>query len=178
MKATKKYFLFVALLLGASSAFAQQQSGQIHGVVRDSSSREGLAGANVLLKGTSLGASTNLDGAFVIRSVPPGSYTLEVRYVGYRGKAVQVELSPGGDIARDFSLTIEAIEGQEIVVQAQARGQIGAINQQLASNTIINVVSAERIRELPDASAAAALSRLPGVSIMNGEPTCRCWARA
>ena len=169
MKATKKYFLFVALLLGASSAFAQQQSGQIHGVVRDSSSREGLAGANVLLKGTSLGASTNLDGAFVIRSVPPGSYTLEVRYVGYRSKAVQVELSPGGDIARDFSLTIEAIEGQEIVVQAQARGQIGAINQQLASNTIINVVSAERIRELPDASAAAALSRLPGVSIMNGD---------
>ncbi|MGE5811836.1 MAG: TonB-dependent receptor domain-containing protein, partial [Ignavibacteria bacterium] len=44
-----------------------------------------------------------------------------------------------------------------------------AINTQLTSPTIINVVSAEKIRELPDDNAATALSRLPGVSLMNGD---------
>jgi hypothetical protein len=91
MKATTNLFLFAALLLGTSSVLAQQESGQSHGVVRDSSSREGLAGANVILKGTSLGASTNLDGVFLIRSIPPGSYTLVVRYVGTEARPCRLK---------------------------------------------------------------------------------------
>ncbi|MCL5021592.1 MAG: TonB-dependent receptor plug domain-containing protein, partial [Bacteroidetes bacterium] len=72
-------------------------------------------------------------------------------------------------LQKDFYLTATGIQGKEIVVTAQAQGQMQAINQQLSSNTIINVVSADKIRQLPDASASAALSRLPGVSIMNGD---------
>jgi len=169
MKVTKSLFLFVALLLGTSSVLAQQESGQIHGIVKDATTGDVLIGANVYLKGTSLGVSTDLLGAYVIRSIPPGRYTLSVRYIGYVDKEMRIEVKAGADIDENFSLTAQAIEGQEVIVTAQARGQISAINQQLSSNTITNVVSAEKIRELPDASAAAALSRLPGVSIMNGD---------
>ncbi len=51
------------------------------------------------------------------------------------------------------------------VVTAQAYGQLKAINTQITSPIIKNVVSDEKIKELPDANAAEALSRLPGVSV-------------
>ena len=50
-------------------------------------------------------------------------------------------------------------------MSAQAEGQLAAINEQLRSNRIVNVVSAARIQELPDANAAEAVGRLPGVAI-------------
>ena len=75
----------------------------------------------------------------------------------------------GRTLELNISLPSEVIEGKPVVVTAQATGQRGAINQQLTSNTIINVVSAEKIRQLPDDNAATALSRLPGVSLMNGD---------
>jgi TonB-dependent receptor len=169
MNATKKLLFFAALLLATSSALAQGGSGRVHGVVKDTSSGDLLPGAIVELKGTSLGASTNLNGGYDIRSIPPGSYTLSVRYVGYRSVEMPIEVQAGADLTHNFALTAQAIEGQEVVVLAQAKGQMEAINQQLSSNSVISVVSAERIRELPDPSAASALSRLPGVSIMNGD---------
>ena len=52
-----------------------------------------------------------------------------------------------------------------VTVSVQARGQMSAINQQLSSRSIVNVVSSDRIQELPDANAAESVARLPGVSI-------------
>lgn len=169
MSAMKSLSLLAALFLGTTSVFAQGGSGQVHGVVKDASSGDVLPGAIVQLQGTSLGASANLDGVYMIRSVPPGRYTLQARYLGYRSEEAAIEVKAGEDLEHNFLLTLQVIEGQEVVVMAQAKGQMEAINQQLSSNSVISVVSAERIRELPDASAASALSRLPGVSIMNGD---------
>lgn len=169
MKVIRYVFLFAALVLGASSALAQDEYGQIHGVVKDATSGELLIGANVFLKGTGLGTATDLKGAYVIHSVPRGPYTLVVRYIGYKSQEIAVDVKSGANIERNVSLAVQAIEGAEFIVTGQARGQQEAINQQLTSNTIINVVSAEKIRLLPDANAATALSRLPGVSLMNGD---------
>ncbi len=60
-----------------------------------------------------------------------------------------------------------------MVVTAQASGQNSAINQQLTSNNVVNVVSAARIQELPDANAAESVGRLPGISLVRngGEAT-------
>jgi TonB-dependent receptor len=55
--------------------------------------------------------------------------------------------------------------GEEVTVTAQATGQRSAINQQLSSNVVTNVVSSEKMEELPDANAAEAIGRLPGISL-------------
>ena len=78
MKATKYLLLFAALFLGTSSLLAQGGSGQVHGVVKDASSGDLLPGANVELKGTSLGASANLNGTYTIRAIPPGNFWAKV----------------------------------------------------------------------------------------------------
>jgi TonB-dependent receptor len=155
----------IALLLffAASSLMA---NGTLKGKVFDKDSKEGLPGANVTIKGTSTGTASDLNGAFTITNVPPGTYTLQVSYVGYQTKTATVTVSNDATTVQDFALTSVTIQGQEFVVTAQAVGQMQAINQQLASNKIANMVSEERIQELPDFNAAAAISRLPGVSTL------------
>src|SRR6056297_3426608 len=49
----------------------------------------------------------------------------------------------------------DAEELSEVIISTQARGQRAAINQQFASNLVMNVVSSEKMQELPDANAAA-----------------------
>lgn len=53
----------------------------------------------------------------------------------------------------------------KVVVSAQRLGQNAAINQRLNSDALVNVVSRDAIRELPDINAAEAIGRLPGISL-------------
>lgn len=95
-------------------------SGKIAGVVTDSRTGDKLVGVNVLVEGTSLGASTDLDGYFVILNVPPGSYSLKGSLIGYSPimiRNVRVEIDQTTTI--DFALTETAINAEEVVVIAE-----------------------------------------------------------
>ncbi len=148
----------------ALTAFAAT-TGAIVGVIQEENSGNPLPGANVFLEGTNIGAATNYDGEYRIMRVPVGQYTLVVNFIGYQTQKQPIQVRAGATIKQDFKLRFETVEGDEVVVSAIREGQAAAINQQLRSNTIVNVVSAERIRELPDANAAESIGRLPGVSV-------------
>jgi TonB-dependent receptor len=164
------FAFLLTLLFFMLQSVSAQGSGSIKGRVIDKETGDPLVGANVVIENTSLGTNTDLQGNFIIRSVPEGKWVLKVSYIGYAPADREITVTGGETLSgQDFQLTVQAITGETVVVTAQARGQQSAINQQLASNTIANFVSSDRIRELPDASASAALSRLPGVSIMNGD---------
>ena len=151
-------FLFVQSIVTA---------GTIKGKVFDKDSKVALPGANVVFKGTSLGAAGDLNGAFTIFNVPAGEQTLVVSYLGYVASSVVVEIPDDGTIVnRDFYLQATMIQGEVVVVTAQGQGQLQAINQQLASDKIVNIVSEAKIQELPDFNAAGAIGRLPGVSTL------------
>ncbi len=155
-------FLCVLSIGGIAAA----ASSSIEGHVRDSQTGEPLPGASVFVVGTSLGASTNLDGQFTIREVPPGSYKLRATYVGYNPKEIVIDVKSGTVVKVEVKLDAVGIKGKEVVITAQASGQNSAINQQLSSVQITNVVSAAKIQELPDANAAESVGRLPGVSLI------------
>ena len=165
-----RFLLIISFPLFLSSVIlAQDGVGQIQGSVTDSTTGGYLFGANVFLEGTSLGAATDASGKYQIARVPAGSYNIVVRYIGYKTKKIAINIVGGRTLELDVTLPSEVVEGTPVVVTAQAMGQRGAINQQITSNTITNVVSAEKIHELPDGDAATALSRLPGLSLMNGD---------
>lgn len=159
------YLTALACLLVGQGLRAATTS-NIEGTVRDAQTGDLLPGANVLLVKTSMGASTDIAGKYIIRNVPAGSYTIRASYVGYKDKEVVIEVKEGEPVSQDFQLSPVGVEGEEVVVTAQAFGQNEAINRQLASNQIVNVVSSARIQELPDANAAESVGRLPGVSIL------------
>ncbi len=93
--------------------------GAIQGFVRDVSSAEPLVGVNVVIVGQSQGASTNVDGFFVIQNVEPRAYTLRVSYVGYRSKTVQVQVVPYQSTRIDVGLDALNIEMEGVTVAAE-----------------------------------------------------------
>ncbi|MGE5859501.1 MAG: carboxypeptidase-like regulatory domain-containing protein, partial [Ignavibacteria bacterium] len=141
-----------------------QGSGMLRGKVYDKTTKEGLPGANLIVKSSSVGAATDIDGNYVMRGVPAGKQTIIVTYIGYEVETVVLTITSGSTLQKDFGLEFTTLEGEEVVVTAQAQGQLEAINQQLASDKIANIVSESKIQELPDFNAAATLSRLPGIS--------------
>ena len=138
----------------------------LEGIVSDKSNGESLIGVNVIVQGTSLGASTDIEGRFRITNIPERIVVIKASCVGYEPKLTELDFSKNKVMQLNVQLRPIVIEGEEVVVTSQMRGQIAAINQQITSNTIVNVVSEEKIKELPDANAAEAIGRLPGVSIV------------
>ncbi|HEX9006532.1 MAG TPA: carboxypeptidase-like regulatory domain-containing protein, partial [Bacteroidota bacterium] len=65
---------FLACLLVTPGARTQTNP-SVEGTVKDAQTGDALPGANVILVGTSLGASADVNGKYGIRNVPPGSYT-------------------------------------------------------------------------------------------------------
>jgi hypothetical protein len=59
------------------------QDGKLRGRVTDRQTGEPLVGANVVIEGTGLGAAADVNGDYIILSVPPGVYTVRVTYIGY-----------------------------------------------------------------------------------------------
>lgn len=157
--------VFFLIFLLASQSISLAQTGSVRGTVMDKSTEEPLTGANIIVDGTSIGAAADLDGKFIIRNIPAGSQTLTISYIGYNPIRVNMTIVENRTLEEEFYLEYKTLEGEEVTITAQAEGQLGAINQQLNSNTIANVVAKDRIQELPDVNAAESIGRLPGVSI-------------
>jgi len=138
----------------------------IEGYVKDVKTGQALPGANIMIVGTSLGAASDINGKYYIAKVPPGTYTLRATFIGYKNLDVTIQTGIKKKIRQDFKLEYVGVKGEDIVVTAQAEGQMEAINQQLSARSIVNVVSSDRIQELPDANAAESVGRLPGVSVL------------
>jgi TonB-dependent receptor len=162
--ARKAIFMGGMLLFLATPAL--MATGTVKGKILDKDTKDALPGATILIKGTSVGAAADLNGVFSIPNAPSGEQTLVVSYIGYVSTEVNLNIPEGGILQQDVSLQATTIQGKEVIVTAQAQGQMQAINQQLSSDRIANIVSEARIQELPDFNAAQAIGRLPGVSTL------------
>jgi TonB-dependent receptor len=156
-------FALVVSLCTHNTMLAQST---LYGTVSDSTTNERIVGVNVLIVGTSLGAATTIDGEYRIAGISQKPYQVKFSCMGYEPKTVQIDFTTNTQVQLSVRLNQAILQGEEVIVTGQMRGQIAAINQQLASKTIINVVSEEKIKELPDANAAEAIGRLPGVSLL------------
>ncbi len=163
MKMVRALISFLIVLVAAAKCEAQSV---FQGFVLDSLVSSPLVGANVYFEGTGLGGSSDLEGHFRITNISPGDYHIRVSYVGYRTKTLDLSFSENETVSLNLMLLPQEVQGKEVVVTAQVKGQLAAINQQVSSNTIVNVVSEEKIQELPDANAAESIGRLPGVSLI------------
>ncbi|MCP3928955.1 MAG: TonB-dependent receptor plug domain-containing protein [Bacteroidetes bacterium] len=160
----KRILLLIVLMSSlAELAFAQN----IKGKISDAQTGESLTSATIVIEGTNRGTLSNIRGEYLISGIAEGTHKLSFSYIGYEKQTIEVEAGKE-TITLDVALATLSIQGLEVTVTAQAAGQRAAINQQVKSNSIKNVVSAQRIQEIPENSAAEAVGRLPGVTIKNG----------
>lgn len=96
--------------------------GSVSGTVTDENGN-GLPGANLVLGGTSLGASTDSDGAYTINNVPAGTYSITATYIGYESASQSVTVS-SEDATVNFSLAVDAVAmGDVLVTGTRAAGR-------------------------------------------------------
>ena len=127
--------------------------GIVKGVITDKAGNTPLVATTIAVKGTTIGTISNYNGEYTL-PIKAGTYTLQFIYMGYETIEETISIEDNQTLELNKELAAIAIMGEEAVVTMQARGQLSAVNQQLRSNQIINVVSEERIRELPDQNAA------------------------
>lgn len=149
-----------------SESFAQ---GVIVGKVSDVETTEGLPGANVQIEGTVMGASTNVAGAFIIRRVPTGTYTVRITMLGYQRQQVsnvQVTLQDTAHVI--VELKESPIEIDPVVVTASKW-------QQEADSTpaAIEVMTAKQILQRNPVRIEDALETAAGVQILQENVTIR-----
>ncbi|HHZ98541.1 MAG TPA: TonB-dependent receptor [Candidatus Marinimicrobia bacterium] len=98
--------LFLLLTLPVS-LFAQAT---VSGRVTDAETGQGLAGANVVIEGTSIGAAANATGDYSISDVPAGTQTVTASVIGYASSSTTVNVPSSGSVTTNFALSGEAIE--------------------------------------------------------------------
>ena len=165
-KSSHRSFVLLVFFSFCFTSFVGAQQAIISGTVTDVQTGEALIGAHIYIEGTSLGTSADAKGNYTLTGVPVGDQKLSSTYIGYESKTLSISAAAGENLSVDFKLQFAGSDLEEVVVTTQARGQMNAINKQLRAKSIKNVISAERIQELPDANAAETLGRLPGVSVL------------
>ncbi len=154
----RKFLLLTILTLFFASQLRAGTTGKISGTVIDSKTKEPLIGVSVVLVGTNIGASTDIEGYFAILNVSPGTYTVKATYIGYSPRTISnVRVNIDQTTNLDITLSEEAILGSEIVVIAQQP----IVQRDVASSRVnLNV---EEIKNLPVVSVQGILGLQAGV---------------
>lgn len=153
------------LLLSISALAGAEVRNPIRGFVVDSLNAEPLPLANVIIKGTIRGASTNLDGYFVIERLEPGIYPLQISYLGYHDREVMVEVTDRVMEPLRLGLLPGAVELKEVVVAISEEDEASEERQSPRVSTV--PLTSEVLRALPSLGAEMDVLRtiqtIPGV---------------
>lgn len=142
----KQYITLICLLFSLS--VFSQKAAILRGNIYDKSNGQPIPYANIILKGTSLGTSTDLNGFFQINNVSVGEQTLFVSFIGYDSIETKVSITEGGIVYKSFYLT-EAAKNLETV-------EISAKKEQARTTTQVSkiTVTQKQIKTLPSTGGA------------------------
>ncbi|MDX1428785.1 MAG: TonB-dependent receptor [Rhodothermales bacterium] len=169
----------IALLVGLALAAplrAQStdspETGTVAGVVVDAQTGETLIGANVVLDGTLIGSTTDIDGHYTIPAVPVGLQTLVFSYIGYTQQTVRnVEVERGGLTRIDIALSPQTVGMDEVVVEARAlrNNEAVLLRDRQKALAVSDAISAEAISKSGSSNAADAMEKVTGASVVGGK---------
>jgi TonB-dependent receptor len=152
------------------TAQAQGQPGSIAGRVTDSAGA-GLAASVRVIGDSRHSVYAGADGHYVIPDIPPGSYRLETHFIGYQADTFSVDVPPGQTATYRVVLHAANNTLKSVVISSPRLNetQAGALQEQKDADNIVTVMSGDVIRSLPNANAAEALARMPGVTAERDE---------
>ena len=138
----KILLLFIMVTAMALHANAQKM---VSGIVRDSIDNSPLVGATILIKGTTIGTISDLDGKFQLQ--PPSGSTLIVSFIGYKPKVI----SYTGQTSLDIIMVPDLTAIDEVVVVAYGTQRKSHLTGAVSS------IKNDRLDEVPVVRADQAL---------------------
>ena len=157
----------VAALCVMLSAEAQETDAHIHGHVIDKGTGEHLPYIAIVLKGTTLGVTTENTGHYMIRNVPEGNFTVEVSAIGYKTQTREINIRKGRAYEVNFILEEDHVMIDGIIVSA-TRSE----TTRRMSPTLVNVVGMDIYERSNATTVAQGLSFQPGVRVENNCQNC------
>jgi len=127
--------LVVFAILTGTGLSAHAQEATIEGAVTDKGTGETLVGANLLVRETGVGTTTNLEGAYSL-TVEPGRVSVRASYTGFESARQTVEVEAGETITVDFALKPELVNVDEVVVVGSRSSQRTALESPTAKDVV------------------------------------------
>ena len=153
--------LLAAIVFTILSLSVFSQTGTIRGSIYEKESGEAVIFTNVYLKGTTIGAASDVNGLYVISRIPPGSYTLMVTYLGYDTLSIELDVKADDIITQNLFLTKSSVTLQEVNISAERQ------EARTETKTSVNKVTPKEITKIPSIGGQPDLAQylqvLPGV---------------
>jgi len=166
-----KKFLILFLVAFTMSGLLRGQ-GSISGIIIDEHSAEPLIGANVVIDGTGIGASTDFDGKYQF-PIEAGEYTIAVTYTGYAAKIIAgVIIKDGETTYLDIALSDETVDLElDVVVSAKVieRSENALLLLQKKSDKIQDGISSQEMSRYSVGDAAGAMKKVTGATVSGGK---------
>lgn len=158
---TAHFMKKILLLFCLFPALLFAQSGIIEGRVFDEINNEPIIGANVIIKTTAFGATTDIDGNYKIEGLTAGLYNIEVSYLGYETQTrFEVQVSNAKAVRLDFSMKQSAQSLDSVVIKANP------FERKIESPISLTSIGVNEIQRNPGGNRdiSRSIKNLPGVS--------------
>ena len=162
---SKLLTLFFFIFTSSVSA----QSGKLAGVVIDGDFNDPMAFANILIKGTTTGTTSDFDGKYEFE-LKEGTYIIVFSFVGYETKEISDVIIKAGEVfPLDVTLNTNSLETIIITTSVRKNTEAAVLDIQKNSVSLIDGLSAQSIKKNGAGNLASAIKSVPGVSIQGGK---------
>ena len=157
------------LILIFYSSILLSQSGRITGLVMDGEYDEPMAFANVIVKGSTIGTTTDFDGKYSL-DLQPGEYTLTFSFVGYQTIEVSEVLIKSDEVEQvDVTLSTNTLDEIIITTMVRKNTESAVLDIQKKSAVMLDGLSSQGIKKAGVSNIASAVKSVPGVSVQGGK---------
>jgi len=166
----KKQFIYL-VLFALCSNFIIAQTGELNGKVFDKEYNDILPFANVIIKETGTGTTTDFEGNYSM-NLEEGTYTVTFSFIGYETAEVSGVVVKAGEIATvNSSIGPLSNQLEEVLVRATTAENTEAslLNVQRKSVNLLDGISSQTFKKIGANRAAAAVKSIPGVSVVGGK---------
>lgn len=153
--------VFLLILLTSLAALVNAQDIRVYGSVTNSLNNEPIPFANIVIDGTTIGATTDFDGNFEMEGIAPGLYNFKCSYIGFNTSIkTEIQLTPNKNLRLNFAMTENAQIIEEVQVTANT------FNKTEESPTSLRTINASEIYRSPGGNRdiSKVIANLPGVS--------------
>ncbi len=159
---------FFALFIFLFSVTVWAQTGTIEGTLSDKEmNNEPLPFANVIIKGTTKGATTDFDGKYIIENVPVGTYEVEFSFVGYEPVTIPNVVVQDGkftNVSTALGASAAALDEVIIKVQTSRERETALLMEQKNAVEIKESIGAQQLAKQGISDAATATTKISGVT--------------
>ncbi len=165
----RTHFAVIVLVLTAGCLLhSQAPRASLTGHVVDASHAV-VQSARVEVTPGNLVTTTDALGNYVLTGFAPGTYTVAITSAGFADFGKQITLTAGQATTLDVTLIVNSVNERVVVEAESGKNMLQAVNQEITSPNILQVMPEAQILELPNANIADAVGRMPGVTLQRDE---------